>query len=295
MITTSTYIEERQASRRLKVPNHPSPPEIDHNIPIPTEARGGTRKYDHFYPFEQMQPGDSFWVPSTTQCTSGAITKFSKKSGWKFTSRAQTKDGCSNKQVSRGKRGTRVWRVSAFLLPSFFISQACQAQDKADPSFIYSHPFLSGIFFGLLFLALLLSGVIGLLLLHSLYHLLSRWRGLFPLLLLMSWPAQAQTSQPIGDIIAQPVCGEEYKMAALLHLPTRPTEAECETIACVIIQRAEQRIWTKEIRNIAQKQSDLCLVKAFEGLADYYDTRITQKYDGDAARIKAKEIEKEIK
>ena len=106
------YVESRKNARLLVVPNHPDRPEIVSNIPIPLEKRGGVRKYDHFYPFEDMKVGDSFWVPSTTYCTLGAITKFSKKTGWKFSTRAQSKDGLSNNKVAVEKRGVRVWRIS---------------------------------------------------------------------------------------------------------------------------------------------------------------------------------------
>ncbi len=105
------YLEERKKSRELKVPNHPTRPLIVSHIPVPTEARGGTRKFDHFYPFEDMKPGDSFWVPSSTGCTAGAVTKFAKRTGWKFTSRGQTEAGLGNAKAANRLRGTRVWRV----------------------------------------------------------------------------------------------------------------------------------------------------------------------------------------
>lgn len=110
---SKVYIAKRKAAKRLEVPNHPEPPRVISDRPIPVEARGGTRKFTHFYPFEEMKPGDSFWVPSGTQCTAGAISKFAKKSGWRFTSRGQAEDGRANGQISgtRAERGTRVWRV----------------------------------------------------------------------------------------------------------------------------------------------------------------------------------------
>lgn len=107
------YLEHRKKSRRIKVPNHPDSPKIVSDIPIPAESRGGLRKFDHYYPFEDMKPGDSFWVPSTSYCTGGAVTKFAKKSGWKFVTRGQSEDGVQNKKVSNNKlRGTRVWRIA---------------------------------------------------------------------------------------------------------------------------------------------------------------------------------------
>lgn len=109
---TNKYILARRAAPRMQVPNHPEAPVIVSNIPVPGEARGGLRKFDHYYPFEDMKPGDSFWVPSATQCTAGAVTKFAKKSGWKFISRAQALDGRKNTEVGKAHRGTRVWRTA---------------------------------------------------------------------------------------------------------------------------------------------------------------------------------------
>lgn len=113
MTVTEDYLVSRRKSRVLSVPNHPQRPEIEHGIPVPLERRGGVRKFDHFYPFEDMKPGDSFWVPGETYCTAGAITKFSKRTGWKFVSRRQTKEGLSSAEIKNNRKlGTRVWRVS---------------------------------------------------------------------------------------------------------------------------------------------------------------------------------------
>lgn len=110
--TRNNYIEQRLKARIMQVENHSAPPKIEHHIPIPVENRGGVRKFDHFYPFEKMKIGDSFWVDSNSDCTCGAITRFAKKSGWKFVSRAQSIDGRPNVKVGRPKRGRRVWRVA---------------------------------------------------------------------------------------------------------------------------------------------------------------------------------------
>lgn len=108
------YLEKRLAAgnRRQATVNHPAPPVIDRHIPPPLEYRGGERWFDHFYPFEQMLPGDSFWVSSDTGCTPGAVTKFARRTGWKFMTRAQSRDGVPNGKVSRRERGTRVWRIA---------------------------------------------------------------------------------------------------------------------------------------------------------------------------------------
>jgi hypothetical protein len=106
------FVARRKASPRLEVQHHPEPPEIIYTRPIPVELRGGHRKHDHYYPFEDMRVGGSFWVPSMTGCTPGAVTKFAKKSGWRFVTRAQSEDGRKNGEVDAEKRGTRVWRTN---------------------------------------------------------------------------------------------------------------------------------------------------------------------------------------
>lgn len=115
-----SYIDTRISAKSIRPPNHPLIPEIVSNIPPPIELRGGLRKMDHYYPFERMQAPrmvdgewiyDSFWVPSSTGCTPGAVTKFAKKSGWRFTTRGETKDGNPNKTATKSLRGTRVWRI----------------------------------------------------------------------------------------------------------------------------------------------------------------------------------------
>jgi hypothetical protein len=108
------YIIARKAARVLQVANHKEQPKVVYDILPPVETRGGVRKYDHFYPFEDMKPGGSFWVESSSRCTLGAVTKFAKKTGWKFMTRAQTEDGRANNEVRESKnvkRGTRVWRL----------------------------------------------------------------------------------------------------------------------------------------------------------------------------------------
>lgn len=109
--TVSGYLAGRKSAKPLLVPNHPERPKIVSDRPPPVEARGGLRKFDHFYPFEEMKVGDSFWVPAQSSCTAGAVTKFSKRTGWKFTSRGEAEDGRTNGKVGPGWRGTRVWRI----------------------------------------------------------------------------------------------------------------------------------------------------------------------------------------
>lgn len=111
MTEAETYLAKRKNAKRIRPQSHEvKPPEIEHGIPPPKETRGGARNFSHFYPFEEMKVGDSFWVGGETMCTRGAVTDFAKRSGWKFVCRAQTKDGKPNAGQGGG-RGTRVWRV----------------------------------------------------------------------------------------------------------------------------------------------------------------------------------------
>ena len=112
------YIAARKASKRIIAQHHPDVPVIVSDRPIPVETRGGLRKFDHFYPFEEMKPGDSFWVPthgSTSICTKGAVSRFAKKSGWKFITRSQSEDGRANSLICNHSRpkyaGIRIWRI----------------------------------------------------------------------------------------------------------------------------------------------------------------------------------------
>jgi len=110
--TVKEYLKQRREAKPMLVPNHPERPEIVYSVPPPARTKGGVRKFDHFYPFEDMKPGASFWVPSNTYCTAGAISKFAKRTGWKFTSRGETENGVPNAKASRKEdRGTRVWRL----------------------------------------------------------------------------------------------------------------------------------------------------------------------------------------
>lgn len=114
--TGEPFIEERRKSRRTKPLHEPPPrPQVEIGIPIPPDGRGGNNSssFDHFYPFERMKVGYSFWVAETKQNAMSAAVKFAAKTGRKFVSRAITKDGRKNGKVSNssGLRGTRVWRI----------------------------------------------------------------------------------------------------------------------------------------------------------------------------------------
>lgn len=70
---------------------------IDRNVPIPEYGQ-----YRH-YPWGQLQPGDSFFVPGQTiSGLGGSISRARKVFGFKLISRTVTEDGV---------KGVRVWRV----------------------------------------------------------------------------------------------------------------------------------------------------------------------------------------
>lgn len=121
-LSPEQYVRARLASRRVSVSNHPDEPELTFTRPAPTKvpgksspggARGGFRwcKFDHFYPFEVMLVGQSFWVPSQRGCTHGAVTKFARASGWKFVCSSEGEDGTRNRQLPVEVKGVRVWRI----------------------------------------------------------------------------------------------------------------------------------------------------------------------------------------
>lgn len=70
--------------------------EIDKDVPVPTNAVGGSPKY----PWGTMERGDSFFVPNVPKGRlTAAVWAAQKKSGFRFTTR--TVDG-----------GIRVWRIA---------------------------------------------------------------------------------------------------------------------------------------------------------------------------------------
>lgn len=107
------FIQARLAAPLMKSRNH-SRPQIEKGIPVPGKKHH-VAKHDHFYPFEAMEVGDSFWVEGDKHCTSRAVSIFTAKTGWKFITRGQLKDGRANKFGHAGRkkdaRGQRIWRV----------------------------------------------------------------------------------------------------------------------------------------------------------------------------------------
>jgi len=72
--------------------------QIDKNVPAPYAQRN--RKF----PWGEMQPGDSFFVPSRTTRTMGGTLGQARKQypDWVLVARTVTEDGV---------KGVRVWRV----------------------------------------------------------------------------------------------------------------------------------------------------------------------------------------
>lgn len=115
--TPSDYLEARRQFKEVRATQHHgrrAKPEIEKGIPVPTRGKNAHANGRHFYPFEDMEIGDSFWVPDPAghTCTKSAITAFASRSGWKFTLRGQAQDGRMNRVVGKkSERGTRVWRI----------------------------------------------------------------------------------------------------------------------------------------------------------------------------------------
>jgi hypothetical protein len=76
---------------------------IERNVPIPPRKDSQIIHRELTYTFNQLQPGDSFWYPATTQDKAvKAIHRRAKEKGWKAATRREKRNG---------KWGTRIWRT----------------------------------------------------------------------------------------------------------------------------------------------------------------------------------------
>lgn len=99
---------QHKQDEKIEIEKGISPYQIESNIPLPT-ARASLSA---FYPFAQMQPLDSFFVPVpnrnqktfTEQC--GKITNlahhYGAKHGWQM----------KTQRVKTGRSGVRIWRAA---------------------------------------------------------------------------------------------------------------------------------------------------------------------------------------
>lgn len=72
---------------------------IDKGVPIPKAELGRNRKY----PWDELQVGDSFFVPGKTRATfNGFASRFKKTHGIHFTLRTVTENDI---------KGVRIWRI----------------------------------------------------------------------------------------------------------------------------------------------------------------------------------------
>lgn len=72
---------------------------VEKGIPIPEEKRGGKRYRVSKYPWEQMEIGDSFFIPGCdTQQFSSRISVAQLRTGYTFTART-------------APEGVRIWRT----------------------------------------------------------------------------------------------------------------------------------------------------------------------------------------
>lgn len=75
---------------------------IQSGVPIPPPQRTRRRKYR--YPFQDMQPGDSIFVPGARAAhLHQTARRNTAGTGWRFTTRAVAENGVA---------GARCWRVS---------------------------------------------------------------------------------------------------------------------------------------------------------------------------------------
>jgi hypothetical protein len=83
---------------------------IEANVPIPAAKRGGRR--ESTYPFAELQPNESFWLPQPDgletpkfmrRMSSASAAASKRHEGRKFVVRALDKDGAP---------GVRIWRTA---------------------------------------------------------------------------------------------------------------------------------------------------------------------------------------
>lgn len=98
----ATQLKERPKATKQATPRSFTKPtprtfsfKIEHGIPIPRKASSGRRAK---YPFADMKPGDSIFLPGKKVNALGSILTPHRRKGLKFTTRSV--DG-----------GVRVWRV----------------------------------------------------------------------------------------------------------------------------------------------------------------------------------------
>lgn len=84
-----------------------SKPKIDSNVPLPTRVRR-CKKLEDIYPFAELEPGESFFVPeseakpSTLQSALSRMNKRAPLGGATFVHRPVTENNV---------RGSRFWRI----------------------------------------------------------------------------------------------------------------------------------------------------------------------------------------
>jgi hypothetical protein len=77
--------------------------QIDSDIPV---SPHGNRKYAQDFPFSQMKPGDSFFVPAT-----GYKSVLSLQSSLMSSARQHGLKAASRRLKEHGRAGVRIWRV----------------------------------------------------------------------------------------------------------------------------------------------------------------------------------------
>ena len=71
---------------------------IEKSVPMPDQGIGKPK-----YPFGDMEVGDSFWAPVSSERLTNATSHWREKLGHKYSVRVEEQDGVS---------GARVWRTA---------------------------------------------------------------------------------------------------------------------------------------------------------------------------------------
>jgi hypothetical protein len=91
------------------------------------------------------------------------------------------------------------------------------------------------------------------------------------------------------------MCGREHTIAALRHLPPRNFFGVCDSFVCEPEQEAGMHQWAKEIRAVADKQTDHCVASAYRTWAWYYDYTADENAARWRTELAARAIEEKLK
>lgn len=89
-----------------------SPLVLEQGVPVPPPARGGRPIYDHqFWPWREMQVGDSFFVPNgqfSKKSFNAQVSTQARRLGITLVTRVWEQENEAGEKV----KGVRVWRTA---------------------------------------------------------------------------------------------------------------------------------------------------------------------------------------